>query len=262
MLVGANPGLLIRLGLGVVVADGACVGVLCDAGAQSAPAGDSDLVLALDLLVEPGLVGAGREAALELALLKVCHGILAEGNELGEEVVEVVRDERVVDTAGVAETGEDGEPQQEAAEPVLLGLGLDWVGGDARGAGAGGRCGRGLDDGGRARGSLGRVVHDGRVGRRRGSGHLGRRDGRLLDARRARRVDGGLDDGRRVGDGGLVQLFVVGVPALGNAPLRAGGACQWPGSRTGRKDRGAQHAGRPPDGGDGGDGGGGAVGSW
>lgn len=263
VLVGADPRLVCSLGLGVVVADGAGVGVLGNARGQAALAGDGDLLLARDLLVQTRLLAAGREAALELALLKVGDGILAKGHELGEEVVEVVRHERVVDAAGIAETRQDGQPQQEATEAALLrlGLGLNWVGGDARRARAGRGRGRGLDDGGSARGrgrsrgrgrgrGRGRVggggfVHDGRRRGGRGAGHLRRRDGRLLDRRRVCRVDGGLDERRWVGDGRLVQLFVVGVPALGRAPCRraGGSACQWPGSRTGRKNRGAQHAG-------------------
>jgi hypothetical protein len=64
----------------------------------------------------------GREALAELALLEVGHGILAARNVLGEEVVEVVAVERVVDTAGVSKSREDDEGQEEAAETARLRL--------------------------------------------------------------------------------------------------------------------------------------------
>ena len=58
----------------------------------------------------------GVEAAPELALLEVGHCVLAEGHVFGEEVVEVVGEEGVVDAAGVAEGGEEDEGEEEVAE--------------------------------------------------------------------------------------------------------------------------------------------------
>jgi hypothetical protein len=56
------------------------------------------------------------EASAELALLEVGYRIFAEGDVFGEEVVEVVGDEGVVDAAGVAEGREDDEGEEEVAE--------------------------------------------------------------------------------------------------------------------------------------------------
>jgi Ran GTPase-activating protein (RanGAP) involved in mRNA processing and transport len=56
------------------------------------------------------------EAAPELALLEIPDRVFAEGDVFGEEVVEVVRDEGVVDAAGVAEGAEDEEAEEEVAE--------------------------------------------------------------------------------------------------------------------------------------------------
>ena len=195
---------------------------------QAAPSRDGDLVLARDLRVQSRFSSAAGESSPELALLKVCNGILSIGNVFGEEVVEVVRDERVPDTAGVTEAGEDGEPEKELAEDasLLLGLGLDWVGGYARRSGAGGRCCLWRYGGRIARG----CGSHGAVGGGRCFGHVRGLDGALADGGRV----GGRCGGCRVGDGRLAQvLLIVCVEALGDVPLRAGGADQWAGSWTG-----------------------------
>ena len=207
--------------------------VLLDgAGRQAAPSRDGDLVLSRDLGVQPGVASTAGEAPAELALLKVGDGVLAVGHVLGEEVVEVVRDERVPHAAGVAQAGQDGEADEELAEGALLlpGLWLDGVGGDARGTGARRGGGRG-----RRRGSITRCAsNDGAVGGGRGPGDVRGRDGGLLDGRGGRWTHRSVRGGRRVGDGRLAQaLLIVGIQAAGGEPLWAGVAGQWPGSWTG-----------------------------
>ena len=83
---------------------------------QPALLADGDLVLATDLRIALLLDLTDGEAAAVLALFEICDGILAKGNVLGEEVVEIIGDERVVDTASVAEGGQDEERGQEASE--------------------------------------------------------------------------------------------------------------------------------------------------
>jgi hypothetical protein len=48
-----------------------------------------------------------REALAELALFEVSDRIFTEGDVLGEEVVEVVADQRIVDTTRVSKSGKN-----------------------------------------------------------------------------------------------------------------------------------------------------------
>ena len=83
-----------------------------------------DLVLAADLGVMAVLELATGETLAELALLEVCNGVLAKGYVFGEEVVEVVRDERVVDTTSETKGRQQEESGQEASETTTAsGLG-------------------------------------------------------------------------------------------------------------------------------------------
>jgi hypothetical protein len=105
----------------------AAVGVradVVDLGGQATVLSDLDLVLAADLRVMAVLELAARETLAELALLKVCDSVLAKGYVFGEEVVEVVRDERVVDTTGETKRRQKEEGGQEATETTTAsGLG-------------------------------------------------------------------------------------------------------------------------------------------
>ncbi|TKW54807.1 hypothetical protein CTA1_5890 [Colletotrichum tanaceti] len=87
---------------------------------RAALGGDIDLaarVSSLELVRDVG------ESLAEVGLLKVEDGLLAKGNKLGEEVVEVVIDARVPHAAAEADSSEDGESQDEvpqSAEEALL----------------------------------------------------------------------------------------------------------------------------------------------
>lgn len=107
-------------------------------GIETAVPANLHLMLSTDLGVVAGLESLG-EALAELAVLEIGHGILASGNILGEEVVEVVRDERVVDTASVAKCGQDEKRGQETAEAARLGLLRFWARSDSSSACAEGR---------------------------------------------------------------------------------------------------------------------------
>ena len=173
---------------------------LCRLSGQAAALANGDLVLSAHL--RPVLVvhGLGREASAEFALLKVGHSILAARDVLGEEVVEVVAVERVVDTTGVSESGEDDKGQEEAAETARLGLNR---------ASRASRCGAmagGRQVAVRGRGSsseIRRVLCDGCGG----LGGCGRDSGKALDGDVAGRGGLGLDglgDGRLRNTGDLV----------------------------------------------------------
>lgn len=185
---------------------------------QTAALADGDLILSAHLRPVLVLNRARGEAPAELALLEVGHGIFAAGDVLGEEVVEVVAVERVVDTASVAESREDDQSQEETAE-TTLGFGPS---GRACGSGAvaGGRqvsvrrrgrlygSGSGSTGGGGGGGCLGRSR---RSPRKTGSWDvggrgLGRRDGILRHA-------GGLVAGG-AGENSLVRRSRVGQCAL------------------------------------------------
>lgn len=77
---------------------------------------DGDLVLASDLWVVAVLDLANWEPFPKLALLEVSNCILATWDVFGEEVVEVVGNERVVDTTSVAEGRENDQSGQESPE--------------------------------------------------------------------------------------------------------------------------------------------------
>jgi hypothetical protein len=51
------------------------------------------------------LSSSSWEPPPQLAFLEIGHGILAEGYILGEEVVEVVGDQRIVYTTGITQDG-------------------------------------------------------------------------------------------------------------------------------------------------------------
>jgi hypothetical protein len=97
---------------------------IVDLCCQATVLSDLNLVLTADLGVMAVLELAAGETLAELALLEVCDGILAEGYVFGEEVVEVVRDERVVDTTGETKRRQKEEGGQEATEATTAsGLG-------------------------------------------------------------------------------------------------------------------------------------------
>ena len=89
---------------------------VADLCCQATTLSNADLVLAADLRVMAVLELATRETLAELALLEVCDGVLAKRYVLGEEVVEVVREKRVVDTASETERRQEEESGQEASE--------------------------------------------------------------------------------------------------------------------------------------------------
>ncbi|GJC84915.1 hypothetical protein ColLi_07753 [Colletotrichum liriopes] len=89
--------------------------VVSDSPRRTALGGDLDLaagVSSLELVRDVG------EPLAEVGLLEVEDGLLAKGNILGEEVVEVVIDTRVPDTAAETNGAEDGEGQDEVSQPA------------------------------------------------------------------------------------------------------------------------------------------------
>jgi len=90
---------------------------------QPARPPNGHLVLAARLRPVLDIVFLGWEAFAELTVLEVGDGVFAVGDILGEEVVEVVVDERVVDTAGIAEGREEDEAVEEVAEAASWSLG-------------------------------------------------------------------------------------------------------------------------------------------
>jgi hypothetical protein len=118
----SNLRLRLRIGLGAHVRSLCTKITICSLRGQTAALANGNLVLSAHLGPVLDIDRTGRKTSAELAFLEVSHGILAAGDVLGEEVVEVVAVERVVDTAGVSESREDDESQEEAAEAAWLGL--------------------------------------------------------------------------------------------------------------------------------------------
>ena len=118
---------LLERARGLKSADMAAVSVRADVVnlcCQATVLSNLDLVLAADLGVMAVLELAARETLTELALLEVCDGVLAKGYVFGEEIVEVVRDERVVDTTSETKRRQKEEGGQEASEATAAsGLG-------------------------------------------------------------------------------------------------------------------------------------------
>lgn len=66
------------------------------------------------------------KALSELAIFEICHCIFSIGDVLGEEVMKVVVDQRIVDTAGVAKGREEEEGKDEVAESVSFSWRWRW----------------------------------------------------------------------------------------------------------------------------------------
>ena len=240
----------LRLGVSlcaVVTSLGAEIALIRGLSGKTAALADGHLVLSAHLRPVLALDRARRETLAELALFEVGHGILAARNVLGEEVVEVVALERVVDTTRVAQRRQNDEGQEEAAE-TAFGLGLDRSSrASGSGAMAGGRqatvarrrsapCG---SDGGRRGGRSGgrsnrrKLLCDGRIG----LGGRGRSFGKARDGDVAGCGYwslGLLGDGilghtgdlvaRRSGQDSLVRRSCIGECALRRASCQHRGA--------------------------------------
>jgi hypothetical protein len=66
------------------------------------------------------------KATPKLALFEVGDGVFTEGNVFGEEIVEVVTDEGVVDSTCVAQGAENEECDEEVAEAAAWFLWWWW----------------------------------------------------------------------------------------------------------------------------------------
>ncbi|KAI6853348.1 hypothetical protein KC350_g23 [Hortaea werneckii] len=111
---------LLRLRLGTLMdlVCGRCgrIALLSGLWPNTALSSNGHLVLSANLLPLVVVVLLHREAFPELALLKVSHDILTVRDKFGEEVVEVVRLQRIPDASAVAEGGQEEHGEEELAE--------------------------------------------------------------------------------------------------------------------------------------------------
>src|SRR4051812_3129327 len=80
---------------------------------KAALARDGDFVLARNLRMQTRCTSSAGDPSSKFALLKVSNSVFGKGNVLSEEVVEVVRDQRVPDTTGVSQRRQDDQLKEE-----------------------------------------------------------------------------------------------------------------------------------------------------